>query len=173
MDRGAWWATVQRVIKSRARLSMHTAGPLVRQRKGVGVPSSEESSRETVKSSVLGSSSRSLPLASYLISFPTPDEPEDPPQHACATFSQDGFQPKGQREGGLALPIMGWCPSSFDPPRRLPVPVQRLPCPKEGKYFMQKEFSPPVPAHSCIKTGRKPGSLPYFCYSFFEMQTGG
>ena len=51
MDRGAWWATVQGVAKSRARLSMHTSGPSVRQRKGVGVPSRKESGREVVKSS--------------------------------------------------------------------------------------------------------------------------
>ena len=35
--------------QSRARLSMHASGPSVRQRKGVGVPSCEESGREVVK----------------------------------------------------------------------------------------------------------------------------
>ena len=81
--------------------------------------------------------------------------------------------------GRLSITYNGMVPPSFDPPGSLLVPVQCLPCPKEGKYvnsssFTQMEFSPSVPAHGCPKTGRKPGSLPYFCcYSCFEVQTGG
>ena len=49
-----------------------------------------------------------LLLASYLLSFSSPDLSWDFPQHVCATFFQDGFQPRGLWDHILASHIMGW-----------------------------------------------------------------
>ena len=64
-------------------------------------------------------------------------------------------------------------------PRSLLIPVQCLPCPKEGKYVTtwsstQTGFSPSVPAMTVIikcPQETKPGYLPCSCYYFcFEVQ---
>ena len=42
MDRGAWWATVQRVAKSRARLSMSTDSPYKKETQTSRTPREDE-----------------------------------------------------------------------------------------------------------------------------------
>ena len=53
-----------------------------------------------------------LLLASYLLSFSSPDLSWDFPQHVCATFFQDGFQPRGLWRGPWHHIIWGSPPSS-------------------------------------------------------------
>ena len=55
-----------------------------------------------------------FPLASYLVLSFTPDQTQGPPQSACASFGQDGFQCKAQWEAYLDLSWSG-IPSLSDP----------------------------------------------------------
>ena len=90
-----------------------------------------------------------LPLANYLVSFSTPALPLDTPQQACATFFQDGFQPRGLWDG-LSITYCGVVPPPFWPPMSHSAHVQCLPCPKDGKYVTSWSFTQSlVPLCSC------------------------
>lgn len=76
------------------KLTSHTPGG----RSGVSLMRRSPQLEAGRKPFMPGSSSHLCsPLANYLVSFFTPDLPDNPPQHICAALFQDGFQPRGLR----------------------------------------------------------------------------
>lgn len=82
-----------------------------RERKGVGRPPEKDDSKKAIDSFT-----QCICLLSdnYLLSFSSPDLSQDPPQRVCATFFQDGVQPRGLWRGPWHHIIWGSAPR-FDP----------------------------------------------------------
>ena len=119
-----------------------------------------------------------LPLANSVVSFSIHAGPRTLPNMCVQLFPEMDASPEAYGTA-LASHIMGWCPLLFDPQGAFPVPVQCLPCPKEGKYVTtwsstQMGFSLSVSAKTVIvkcPQETKPGYSPCSCcYFYFEVQ---
>ena len=104
------------------------------ERKGVGLPS--------VRSMVkrwLNNSCRTvlpglyLPMDNFLVSFSTPDLPEDPSGYTCAKFSKMDSSPEADGVA-LASQTMGWCPLLLTPKEPF-CTCAMSPFPKDRKYM--------------------------------------